>query len=331
MYKTQLPQACMACWMVVLALLLGLSAPPVSANITLSEFKATPQTDGSILVVWETATEFDTQAFNLYRANSSGGPWDQRVVQQDALGDGFTGATYQYRDTNVTPGVRYYYLLEELTSAGPGERAGPVNAGIGLESEPTSTATATAPATATRTPTVTVTTVPGGEQPPAPTATQQFTNTPAPAPSPMPGPEATWTPAFTPTSTPLPDAQISTPTPVGEMPVAPTSQPPAATQIVTPEPLPLATVEIAPTATILPVSTDTGEAARPTATPQVFAQATTLQVLQDAPTRLAPQPTPASDAGRNTRVILLLGGGAIALAGLLGLAGLLIWRASRPQ
>lgn len=118
--------------LIALALLLGLSALTASANIVIVRFEAAPQADNSILVVWETATELDTQGFNLYRAASAAGPWDQRVDQQAAKGDGFTGAIYQFRDTDVVPGVRYYYLLEELTSSGAGDRAGPINAGIGL-------------------------------------------------------------------------------------------------------------------------------------------------------------------------------------------------------
>jgi cell division septation protein DedD len=99
-------------------------------------------------------------AFNLYRATTATGPWDTVIDCQPARGDAVTGARYSYRDTLVVPGIRYYYLLEEITVDGPGERFGPVSAEIGLPPEPTSTPTATPTATeasSTSTPTPTVT------------------------------------------------------------------------------------------------------------------------------------------------------------------------------
>ncbi len=353
-------------WLIAAALLLNLGLLTVSANITLARFEATPQADGSILVVWETATEFDTAGFNLYRALEPlalNADWGAPIATQQAEGDGFTGATYQYRDTDVVPGVRYYYLLEELTAAGPGQRAGPVNAGIGLEPEATATATATVPATVTptatasrtatattqpppggtqppatasRTATATAQPPPGGTQPPA-TATRQFTNTPVPLPTATPGPGATWTPAPSPTATPVPVGQVVTPTPTEGAPILPT-----APELPTPTaaPLPTATQppimqEPTPAAVTAPAEpTSTAETTGPTAasTPQVFAQTAGTQALLDVATR--PAPTPAQQAQgstRNTRLLLLLGGGAMALAGVLAIAGLLIWRASRPR
>lgn len=167
MRNTCLPRTHLSCWLAAcLAALLALSAITANASVVIKRFEATAQTDNSILVAWETAVEFDTQGFNLYRALAETGPWDPDhiVNQQAAQGSGFTGAVYEYSDTHVTPGVRYYYLLEELTSSGVGQHAGPISAGIGLEPEPTATATETLTPSATLSPTASAT----------PTATATF-------------------------------------------------------------------------------------------------------------------------------------------------------------
>lgn len=133
-----------------LAILFGLALPAFAA-VGLIRFEAVPQADASIVVAWETASELSTMAFRLYSATAEAGPWDTPIDLQPARGDAVTGATYSYRDTQVAPGIRYYYLLEELTQAGAGQRFGPVSAEIGLPPEPTSTSTPTP----TLTPTVT--------------------------------------------------------------------------------------------------------------------------------------------------------------------------------
>lgn len=332
-----------------LLLLLGFGGLVAEAAVTIGEFKAEPQPDGSILVIWETATELETAGFNLYRATEllpANGPWGQPIDTQPARGDNFTGATYQFRDMDVVPGIRYYYLLEELTPAGPGQRIGPISAGIGLTPEPTATSTATAStptatpttaiptATATTAATATATPGAGSSLPPA-TATRQFTNTPVPPPTATPAPGATWTPAVLPTATPVPAGQVATPTPTGGSSLVPaTTEPSTPTQAAGPTPTqPMATPE--PTTAVAmqpgPVSTEPIAAPEAANTPQVFAQAATPSVLLDMATRPAPTPSPpAQGGGRNTR-LLLLGGAAIALAGLLAVAGLLIWRMSQPQ
>jgi len=97
--------------LVALATVLALSAWP--ASVTLIYFRAATQADGSILVTWETATELNSLAYQIYRAQSQNGPWDRMVDQQAAIG-GVTGASYQYLDSDVTPGTTYYYLLAEV-------------------------------------------------------------------------------------------------------------------------------------------------------------------------------------------------------------------------
>ncbi len=153
-------------WLATCLALLGLSGLVISASVVFSEFKATRQADGSILVAWKTATELNSAAFNLYRAAEATFPLDEahRIHQEPAAGSD-TGAEYAYLDTATQPGVCYYYLIAELTFAGSiGSIAGPIAAGDGCPAvtptatgtptvTPTATGTSTAPPTASPTPT----------------------------------------------------------------------------------------------------------------------------------------------------------------------------------
>ncbi len=133
-----------------LALLLGLSGLVISAAVVFSEFKATKQSTGSILVEWKTAAELNSAAFNLYRATEVPVPLDEAhlIHQEEATGSGTTGAAYAYLDAATEPGVCYTYMIAELTSSGSfGGKAGPVAAGDNC-----STATPTVTVTPTTTP-----------------------------------------------------------------------------------------------------------------------------------------------------------------------------------
>lgn len=86
----------------------------------------------AILLTWETANEFDNLGFNLYRAESPDGP-------QTQITDGFipsqgpgspTGFVYTFLDETVTPGVTYYYWLEDVNIYGAASRHGPETAFI---------------------------------------------------------------------------------------------------------------------------------------------------------------------------------------------------------
>ena len=92
----------------------------VRAAVTLVGMTATAQTDGTILVEWETATELDTASFRLYRGLSRERSMaeDKIVDEQPAQGDGTTGATYSFSDDDVEAGKTYYYLLEEIENNG---------------------------------------------------------------------------------------------------------------------------------------------------------------------------------------------------------------------
>lgn len=330
------------------------------AAVSLISFTATPQSDGSILVAWETGSELDTIAFSLFRSDSAGGHGDQPVDRQPAQGDRATGGRYKYKDVNITPGVRYYYYLEEMTQSGSGQKFGPVNAGVGLATEPTATVTATptAPAEAGATATVTAAAPPGSTAtmtvPPAapasgtatatatqtrsreePTATRAYTNTP------QPNATATGRPAVVPPGA-LPGASPGAPsaTPAPGAPGAvttPSGGPPAATAPVGANTTPLPTNPPAGAApSPSPQFETTGapaEAAAPTPRvtqpPRIFESAATVLPAGGTPQRPSSQAAaPSADgAERNTRLVLFLGGGAIGLAVVLGAAAVLIWRA----
>ncbi len=130
--------------------LLGALAPDATAAVHLLSFTATPQGD-KIRLAWETATEEGTAAFNLYRALEPGSNDQQLLDTFPRSGGVVSGAEYYYDDSDVTPGVRYYYTLEEVTDTGGQTPLATANAGIDVpELTPTPTATATATATADR-------------------------------------------------------------------------------------------------------------------------------------------------------------------------------------
>lgn len=70
----------------------------------------------NVEITWETATEQKTAGFNLYRRNLRDNQYE--LVNKDRLisnvGDPVTGAVYSYVDRDVTPGMTYLYVLEEV-------------------------------------------------------------------------------------------------------------------------------------------------------------------------------------------------------------------------
>jgi hypothetical protein len=90
------------------------------AAVILVSMTATAESDGTILVEWETATELGISSFRLYRGQAASGPWteDKIVDEQPAQGDGTTGATYLFSDDGVGAGKTYYYLLEKVDNNG---------------------------------------------------------------------------------------------------------------------------------------------------------------------------------------------------------------------
>lgn len=285
----------------------------VLAVVGLVRFEATAQPDGrTILVVWETATEMDTASFKLYRAESaSPSSWGDPIHTTDAIGDTFTSTTYEYVDSNVTAGVRYYYLLKDISNSNAETPHGPVSAGIDLPTD-TPTVTATATRTATRNPTAALGAPTAGivlTDTPAPTATRQFTNTPVSGPTETPARSILPTvPAVVrPRATPLPAASVNTPTGAPEAPTTilpqPTAPPPAEAPALGPTP-PATAVQLAGLATATP---------RPAreSTPIIF-ESSSARETPDAGSQGA------AESDRNTGLAWVIGGSLIGLAGLLG-------------
>ncbi len=99
--------------------------------ITLAAFKATPR-DNGILVTWETAMELDNVGFNLYRSTTAAGPYTQindTLIPPQFPGE-VMGGYYEWLDTNVQPGVTYYYKLEDIDLKGVSTFHGPVSTAV---------------------------------------------------------------------------------------------------------------------------------------------------------------------------------------------------------
>jgi hypothetical protein len=248
--------------LIALSLLLPIGAP-VRAAIDLGSFTATPQ-DGSVLIEWETVTEFDIASFQVLRSDQENGDFSEISDFIPSKGAGLTGAQYSYPDTEVTNGVTYYYRLrafdqnnisedyDQTISATPGTPTPTLTPTQTEESQdPTSTSTPkpTDIPTATRTPTPTDDSYPppATTAPPTPypgIATKAPTSTPAAS---YPGP-ATRTPTRVPTSAPN---VLPTPTLI-------VSQTPLSTNEVASFPLTITQVT-SPTATLIPFPTITLE------------------------------------------------------------------------
>ncbi|HOU15573.1 MAG TPA: PKD domain-containing protein [Anaerolineae bacterium] len=96
--------------------------------VTLAAFDAVAQGD-AILVTWETASELDNVGFNLYRSKSPDGQYtllNETLIPPQNPGS-VIGAVYEWLDTNVQPGVTYFYKLEDLDVKGVSTFHGPVS------------------------------------------------------------------------------------------------------------------------------------------------------------------------------------------------------------
>lgn len=336
-------QVCLWVLGLVLALMAG-GASVLRANVALLWVRATAQTD-TINVEWQTASELGTSGFRLYRTDTaSPSDWGAAIYQTVAKGDSITGAQYLYVDGrdgnvgNVQPNVRYYYLLEEVTSSGGTIRYPDhvASAGIGVTA-PTGTATATITSIVVGTPTYTrtPTATPTGRQSDstAPTATRQFPNSPTPPPTATFNAGSAFTsglatPYVVPTI-PAPTVgagSVTSPTPIGGIPLVQPTTPvllPSATPTVV-----IVAMEASATPTFLTAGLD------PTVSPTLLLRARegvtrTPQVFEpsnSADRRATPE---VAAATRDTSLSLALGGGAVVLAVLLGAGGYAFWHSRR--
>ena len=103
-----------------------------TTSVNLASFEAKPW-NMAIFVRWETASEFDTLGFNLYRAQ---GPDELRtrlnesLIPSQGVPGSPLGAEYAYEDTEVALGVEHRYWLEAVDVDGSATTYGPVRTGI---------------------------------------------------------------------------------------------------------------------------------------------------------------------------------------------------------
>jgi hypothetical protein len=96
--------------------------------INLSSFTAEAASD-RVKLMWSTNHEFGHQGFNLWRSTRGHGLYTRlNDTLIPAKGHADSGASYEYIDTHVGKGTRYYYKLEDLDLQGVSASYGPVSA-----------------------------------------------------------------------------------------------------------------------------------------------------------------------------------------------------------
>lgn len=317
-----------AAFFLILALLIP-AALPLFAAVSLTEFSARPQDNGTILITWAAATELDIASYKLFRAGSASPDNWGAPIYEVAAGGSVSPANYEWVDGAVTPGVTYYYMLSDISNNGAVGENGPVQARVALGDEtPTNTPTATATLnpnvpTATTGPgsgsggvvgTATLTTVP-------PTATRQYTNTPVATPAGTAVLTSPTVAVVVTRATPTVPVAAAIVTPTGQ-PLMPTTAPAALPPTEAPPtlaPMPSPTVAVVAQATEVGAETATPVPTREV-TPIVFAASET-----QAPNAVSgSEQAVASQGGRSINAALAVGGGALGLAGLLAAAWLFL-------
>lgn len=95
--------------------------------VQLDQFAATSAAD-HVQVMWVTMLEVNTRGFNLYRSTQPTPPaMPLTAALIPAQAPGGQGASYQWRDEDVTLGTTYFYWLEEVDQAGLTAWHGPVS------------------------------------------------------------------------------------------------------------------------------------------------------------------------------------------------------------
>ena len=110
----------------IVSLLLALAIyQNARAAIDLVSFTAKQQ-GRSILIEWETATEFDVAGFVIARNTNPTLIYEDVSDFIPAEGSGVIGANYQFLDDNVSEDVLYYYLLRVINTDQSEEQFGPI-------------------------------------------------------------------------------------------------------------------------------------------------------------------------------------------------------------
>ncbi len=96
--------------------------------VTMAEILAQFDKSGAVVLTWVTTAEFDNWGFNVYRAEVNDPAQAVRVNEYliPGRGQAVSGATYHFVDTNVQPGTRYWYWIEDVDLDGNASWHGPV-------------------------------------------------------------------------------------------------------------------------------------------------------------------------------------------------------------
>ncbi|MGH9390114.1 MAG: NosD domain-containing protein, partial [Vicinamibacteria bacterium] len=107
-----------------------------TTEVDLLSFEARPF-DGAVELSWETGSELRNLGFHIYRGPSAEGPWVRLTANLiPGLGSSPQGGRYVYRDSSLSNGTTYYYLLEDVETTGRVERHGSVEATPNAEARP---------------------------------------------------------------------------------------------------------------------------------------------------------------------------------------------------
>jgi len=84
--------------------------------------------DGTVLVEWETASEIDTEGFNLWRSEAEEGEYEKITMELiPSEGSVIHGASYEHTDLDIVSGLTYWYKLEDIDIYGVSTFHGPVD------------------------------------------------------------------------------------------------------------------------------------------------------------------------------------------------------------
>lgn len=118
-------------WIALLTLVGNLISPSLQTTVILTSFTAEAGTS-SITLKWETASETSNLGFYLWRGPTATGVY-AKISDFIPSSDEGAGALYEYVDSNVTPGVTYYYKLQDVPDSGAlGVFSDPISATIPL-------------------------------------------------------------------------------------------------------------------------------------------------------------------------------------------------------
>jgi hypothetical protein len=117
----------------------ALALPVEPTGVALASFTAEADSDGSVVLRWETTTEVDTLGFHLHRARVGDGARiriNGSLIASRTPPGSSSGAAYEFVDDGVQAGVAYDYWLEEVDAYGQGTRYGPVQVRVPVVSGP---------------------------------------------------------------------------------------------------------------------------------------------------------------------------------------------------